>query len=128
MIWQLFDNLPEAESYPLLYDERDGLNVLSDFALADESFANPELVSDRRHRAVIAHYVKDANITPAAIRGLVARHPDTADEAIKRALNRTSFSWEQDGERLLRRFKPDLYERDPLPTPLPTTIATSRRG
>ncbi len=112
----------ESDQIAVIYDELEGLNVFYEYGLVEEAFANPERAAERRHRAAIAELVKEPDVTPLVLRRLVAKYPDTADDAIRRALNLTRFEWEQDGERLIRRFKGDWSERTHLPTPIPTRL------
>lgn len=112
----------ESDRIAVIYDELEGLNVFYEYGLVEDAFANPELATERRHRAAVAELVKDPDVTPLVLHRLIAEYPDTADEAIRRALNLTRFTWEKDGERLLRRFKGDWSGRTHLPTPIPTRL------
>lgn len=112
----------ESDRIAVIYDELEGLNVFYEYGLIEDAFANPELAAERKHRVAIAELVKDPDVTPLALHRLVAKYPDTADEAIRRALNLTHFSWETDGERVLKRYKGDWSEKTHLPTPIPTRL------
>ncbi|MDA0564365.1 hypothetical protein LG943_08500 [Streptomonospora sp. S1-112] len=109
----------EAETTGLIYDPEEGLGVYADFGLAEEAFADPDLVVKRRYRDVISMYVRDETVPPVPIRRLAARDTAKADRVFRTLLNKPNFSWERDGEDLLRRYKPEHYENPPLPLMLP---------
>src|SRR4051812_13093232 len=54
----------EAETLGVVYDELDGLNQYIDFGLIEETFANPSLVRNHKHREVVQIYLKDPSISP----------------------------------------------------------------
>ncbi len=118
-----FTGSRESDRIAVIYDELEGLNVFYEYGLVEEAFANPELAAERQHRAAIAELVKEPEVTPLVLRRLVVKYPDTADDAIRRALNLTRFAWEKDGERLIRRFKGDWSEKTHPPTPIPTRLS-----
>ncbi|MDA2806626.1 hypothetical protein [Nocardiopsis suaedae] len=106
---------PEGEGIALIYDERDGLYYVAGFGLVDELFANPELAADPLRLEDLREYLDDDSVPPSAIRRLVQRHPDTADQVFTAFLGEPEFRWERDGEELLRRWKSSDYEREPVP-------------
>ncbi|MBV2361964.1 hypothetical protein [Streptomonospora nanhaiensis] len=115
----------EAETAGLVYDPEEGLGVYADFGLAEEAFADPDLVVKRRYREVISMYVRDATIPPVPVRRLAARDTAKADRVFRTLLNKPRFSWERDGEDLLRRYKPEHYAHPPLPLMMPPPGYTS---
>lgn len=123
-LWEnLFIGADDDDQVALIYDETEGLNVIYTFGLLDTIFAHPDMVSERRYRTEISRLIKDPEDTPLTLRRLVARHPGTADEVIRRSLNLTRFNWEEDSERLLQRYKPDWVDRVHWPTPVPTNLS-----
>jgi hypothetical protein len=65
-----------------------------------------QLFRDRVHRRRVNCYLKDDSIPPAVFRQL---------------LNEPGFSWERDGEPLLRRHKRAYFERPVYPSVTPTS-------
>ncbi len=109
----------EAETVGLIYDEVDGLNFLAGFGLIQEAFAHPESTSDRRHREAALSYLEDSSISPRLLRRLAEQDPERASRLFQRLLKRPRFSWEQDGEALLRRYKADYFAHPVLPSITP---------
>ncbi|MER6993061.1 hypothetical protein ABT337_27935 [Saccharopolyspora hirsuta] len=106
----------EADSVALIYDEVEGLGHYRDFGRLDELFADPGLARrDRTYLAQLRDYLNDDSISPMPIRRLVQRHPDGADRVFRALLRKPGFSWERDGEDLLRRRKKAHFEREPTP-------------
>lgn len=113
---QLSDEVLEADSIAVIYDEVEGLTLFQDFGYLDALFADPTLVKDRSRLAKLREYLNDDSITPLAFHRLVQRHPDGADLVFRALLRKSSFSWQQDGEKLLRRHKKSFFDREPTPS------------
>ncbi|PKW19248.1 hypothetical protein [Saccharopolyspora spinosa] len=110
------EDLLEAESVALIYDEVEGLNFYRDFGRLDALFADPSLASDRTRIAHLREYLHDESVSPLAIRRLVQRHPDGADPVFRALLSKPGFSWPRDGEKLLRRHKKSYFDQEPTPS------------
>lgn len=106
------EELLEAETVGLVFDEQDGLCYCRDFGRVDAFFQNP---GDAGADGLLG-YLEDDSVEPSAIRHLVRRNPETADAAFQVALGKPGFSWEADGLRLLRRYKRPAMRQDPMPT------------
>jgi hypothetical protein len=124
--------LPEewtsADSVALIYDAEDGLGFYVDYAAARRAFADPDLVRRRPYRDIISAYLREEEISPVPIRRLVAEAgSDAADRVFQNLLKKPRFSWERDGEALLRRYKADWYDNPPLPRVTPSSPALTRR-
>jgi hypothetical protein len=124
--------LPEewttADTVALIYDAEDGLGFYSDFAAARQAFADPSLILRRRYRDVISGYLREEGVSPVPIRRLVAESgPDAASRLFRKLLKKPRFSWERDGEPLLRKYKADWYAQPPLPRVTPASPALSQR-
>jgi len=111
--------LVEADTVGVLYDEVEGLNYLANFGLLQETFANPKLATDREHRQAVVGYLKDPSVSPLALRRLAEPDAERAGRVFQQVLRRPGFSWERDGEALLRRHKADWFERTVLPSVVP---------
>lgn len=110
------EELLDADSVALIYDEVEGLNIFGDFGRLDTLFADPGLARDRTNLARLREWLHDDSVTPLAFRRLVQRHPDGADPVFRALLRKPGFSWSRDGENLLRRHKKSFFDREPLPS------------
>jgi hypothetical protein len=113
---QLPEELLDADSIALVYDEVEGLNYYRDFGHLDDLFADPSLARDRAYLTRLQEYLDDESVSPLAIRRLVQRHPDGADPVFRALLRKPGFCWERDGEKLLRRWKKAYFDREPTPS------------
>ncbi len=113
---QLPDELLDADSVALIYDEIEGLNFFRDFGRLDALFADPTLARDRTTLARLHEYLDDESVSPLAIRRLVQRHPEGADPVFRSLLRKPGFCWSRDGEKLLRRNKKPFFDHEPTPS------------
>jgi hypothetical protein len=115
-IGRLPDDLLDADSVALIYDEVEGLNFYHDFGRLDALFADPAPAGDRTNLALLREWLHDESVSPLAIRRLVGRHPGGADPVFRALLRKPGFSWSRDGEKLLRRHKKSFFDHEPLPS------------
>jgi len=127
---ELTDDLLDAESIGLIYDEEEGLNYFADLGRLDSLYADPRLMRDRGYRSHLRSYLNDDSVSPLAFRRLAQRHPEGVDAVFRALLGKPGFSWERDGETLLRRRKKDFYDREPMPsiTIVPERLAALARA
>jgi hypothetical protein len=118
--------LPEAESVGIICDTEEGIYYFPDFGLLEEAFATPALAAGARHREVVLGYLESEGASPLPLRRLAERDPERATQVFRRVLGRPRFSWERDGEALLRRYKRQYYERPPLPSMVPVSDPVAR--
>jgi hypothetical protein len=116
-----------ADTVAMIYDSEDGLGFYVDFALAQQAFANPNLIRRRRYREVISDYLRGQDVSPVPISRLVESYPDHADRVFQTLLNKPRFSWNRDGKALLRKYKTDWYAEPPIPRVMPVSTALSQR-
>ncbi|MGH2618868.1 MAG: hypothetical protein ACRDJC_26870 [Thermomicrobiales bacterium] len=114
------------ETVGIIYDEVDGLSFYTDFGVVEETFANPALASDRRHRQAVLGYLEDSSITPLPFWRLADRDPERASQVFRRVLKQPSFTWERDGEALLRQHKASDSEKPVLPSVMPVSTRLAR--
>ncbi|MGW7006270.1 hypothetical protein ACWGCW_26505 [Streptomyces sp. NPDC054933] len=124
------EDLLEAETVAVVYDETEGLTYYADFGRLDALFADPALARERDYLAQLREYLNDDSVSPMVIRRLVERHPEGADTVFRKLLRKPTFSWGQDGEELLRHRKKGHFEREPLPsiTPVGARLAALLRA
>ena len=117
---QTLEGLPlallDAESVGLIFGEVEGLCFYEDYGLLDELFGSPSLARSRRYAEHLRRYLRDESVAPMAIRRLVERHPDAADQVFQVVLRKPDFRWTEDGEALLRKRKPEFFATDPQPS------------
>ena len=113
---RLPEELLDADSVALVYDEIEGLGYYRDFGRLDALFADPTQVRDRADLAQLRAYLDDDSVPPLVIRRLVERHPDGADQIFRTLLRKPGFTWSRDGEKLLRREKKSYFDREPVPS------------
>ncbi|MEU7305386.1 hypothetical protein [Streptomyces sp. NPDC007206] len=119
------EELCDADTVAVIFDETEGLCFYADFGHLDALFTDPALARDRTYLSRLRQYLNDDSVAPIAIRRLVQRHPDNADAVFRALLRKPTFTWERDGEDLLRRRKAEHFAREPLPsiTPVGTRLA-----
>ncbi|MFL6122615.1 hypothetical protein [Actinophytocola sp.] len=110
------EDMLEADSVALIYDEVEGLNHYRDFGHLDALFADPALARDRTYLTLLREYLKDESVAPLAIHRLVQRHPDNVDRIFRALLRKPGFTWSRDGEDLLRRHKKAFFDSEPTPS------------
>lgn len=120
------DELTEAATVALIFDESEGLGMVRDYGLVEATFADPALATRRGHREVVLHYLKDRSVSPLPLRRLAERDPERASQVFQRVLKQPRFSWERDGESLLRRYKSSYFTQQPLPSVSVVSEALSR--
>jgi len=117
--------LASAPTVALSCDETEGLMFLANFALVREAFENPGLAADSEHRQAVLGYLKADSISAFPFRRLARADTARASQLFQHLLNKPGFSWERDGEALLRKHKPWCFGAKPQPpvTPLSSELA-----
>jgi hypothetical protein len=118
-------DLASAPTVALACDETEGLVFLANFGLVREAFGDPGLAADSEHRQAVLGYLETDSISALPFRRLAGADTAQASQLFQRVLNKPSFSWERDGEALLRKHKPWCFEAKPQPpvTPLSSELA-----
>jgi hypothetical protein len=118
-------DLASAPTVALAYDETEGLMFLANFALVREAFENPWLAADSEHRQAVLGYLKADSISALPFRRLARADTARASQLFQHLLKKPGFSWERDGEALLRKHKPWCFGAKPQPpvTPLSSELA-----
>ena len=118
-------DLAGAPTVALAYDETEGLMFLANFVLVREAFENPGFAADSEHRQAVLGYLKADSISALPFRRLAGADTARASQLFQHLLKKPSFSWERDGEALLRKHKPWCFGAEPQPpvTPLSSELA-----
>jgi hypothetical protein len=113
-------DLEQAETVGIMFDGVEGLWFLPEYRLVRDVFADPALIAGRRYREAVSGYLKSQSIPPIVLRRLAEQDPDRAGRVLARLLGKPRFTWQRDGEALLRRYNMRFLDRTPLPgvTPL----------
>jgi hypothetical protein len=118
--------LTEAETVGMIYDEEDGLSFWPDLGTLDEAFVNPDLVARGPHRRAVQDYLKSPGVSPVPLRRLAERDPARASRVFAQLLKRPTFSWERDGDALLRERKASYFDQPPIPSIIPVSDKLAR--
>ena len=111
-----------AGSVAIHFVAEEGLSFYPDYDLLEELFRNPALISRRRYREILSGFLRDPDTSPEPLRRLAARDPAKASTVFTRLLKRKrGFTWNTDGEQLLRQRKPRYFDG----TVLPRTVVLS---
>jgi hypothetical protein len=114
------DHVLAADTVAIHFIEGHGLSFYSDYHLIEELFANPALVVRRRYREALSGFLRDPDASPEPLRRLAERDVDKADEVFIKLLSpKRGFSWETDGEAVLRKYKPGYFDGSQLPRSVP---------
>jgi hypothetical protein len=118
-------DLASAPTVALFCDETEGLAFLANFALVQEAFEDPGLAADPEHEEAVLGYLNADSISAQPFRRLAGTDTARASRLFQHLLKKPSFSWERDGEALLRKHKPQCFEAEPQPpvTPLSRELA-----
>jgi hypothetical protein len=113
------DHVLTADSVGIHFVAGEGLSSYPDYHLIEELFSDPRLISRPRYRETLSGFLRDPDSSPDPLRRLAARDPAKASRVFARLLKRKHFSWDTDGEQLLRRSKPRYFDEAPLPRTVP---------
>jgi hypothetical protein len=112
-------DLVASDAVAIIHDEVDGLDLCAEFGLVQEAFADPGLLRHPEYRRRVRDYLDDDTISPVLFARLAARDTGKADEVFRKLLGRKHFDWTIDGEKLMRRRKPQYFEQPRLPSMIP---------
>jgi hypothetical protein len=116
------EDLLDAGSVAVHFVSGVGMTFYPGYDLIEAVFGNPALLSRRRYRDTLSSFLRDPDVSPEPLRRLAARDPAKANAVFAKLLNRKrGFSWDRDGEQLLRQHKPSYFDG----TVLPRTVALS---
>lgn len=115
------EDLHEAATIGVVYDQVDGMGIYADFQMFLDAFMNPGPKATAAQIKVVRSYLNDEGISPVVFRRMAAEHPDGCDRVFRQLLGRPGFSWPADGRALLRKYKKDQADAVPLPRMVPLT-------
>jgi hypothetical protein len=114
------DDILAASSVAIHFAAGEGLSFYPGYHLLEELFSDPALISRRRYRETLSGFLRDSGTSPEPLRRLAARDPAKASTVFTKLLNRKrGFSWDTQGEQLLRQHKPSYFDGTLLPRTVP---------
>jgi hypothetical protein len=120
------DDLLTADHVAIHFVPGEGLSFYPDFHLIEEAFARPALLSRRRYRDAVTGLLRDPDTSPDPLRQLAARDLSKANAVFEKLLKRKrGFSWETEGEALLRQHKPGYFDGSQFPRTVPLSKTLS---
>lgn len=81
----------------------------------ENAHRNPPTDANSTAALHVRGYVEDPSIPAYVLKDLAEKHPTTVDALYRTVLSSPVFEWKNDGEKLLRRHKPDSYRNVELP-------------
>ena len=103
--------LTTARTVGVFYDEVEGLGYYENFGDVRAAFVDE--VPTASSLQMVREYLEDEDTSPMPLLRCVHDHPDRADAVFAQALGRPGFSWQRDGDALLRRHKAEYLDQSP---------------
>lgn len=107
--------LTESDDVGLYHHPVKGLSFLVHYRLVEDAHRNPPTDADSPAAFHVLGYVEDPSIPAYVLEDLAEKYPSTVDSLYRTALSSPGFNWKNDGEKLLRRHKPESYRNMELP-------------
>jgi hypothetical protein len=109
-----------ADTVAIHFVEGHGMCFYPNYHMLDELFTDPALVVRGDYREALSDFLRDPDTSPEPLRRLAERDVDKATEVFVKLLSpKRGFSWEADGEALLRKYKPGYFDGSQLPRTVP---------
>jgi hypothetical protein len=112
-------DLVASEAVAVTHDEIEGLGLYAEFGMIEEAFADPSLLRHPDYRRRVRDYLDDPTVPPLLFERMAARDPQRTSQVFCKLLGRKHFDWAIDGEKLMRRRKPDYFDQPRLPCVVP---------
>ncbi|MGK2880913.1 MAG: hypothetical protein ACSLE6_09030 [Mycobacterium sp.] len=110
-----------SEEVAVTHDEIEGLGIYAEFGMVNEAFADPSLLRHPDYRRRVRDYLDDPTVSPLLFARMAARDLACTNQVFRKLLVRNNFDWAIDGEKLMRRRKPDYFDHAPLPRVVPVS-------
>ena len=114
-------DLVASDAVAVTHDEVEGMGLYAEFGLIEEAFADPSLLRHPEYRRRVRDYLDDDTISPLLFERMAARDPARTNQVFRKLLGRRHFDWAIDGEKLMRRRKPDYFDQPRLPRIVPVS-------
>ncbi|WP_406274179.1 hypothetical protein OH799_00655 [Nocardia sp. NBC_00881] len=115
----LSEAITGSDDVTLIFDEVDGLSFYVNYATVRAVFADPDLVDEPPYRDAVVTYLHNDAFPPVPLARLAAAYPHNASRLFAKLLRKPDFSWERDGDNVLRKAKARWYAGPRLPRVVP---------
>ena len=112
-------DLVASDAVAVTHDEVEGMGLYGGFGPVEQAFADPSLLRHPDYRRRVRDYLDDDTVSPLLFVRMAARDPERTNQLFRKLLGRKHFDWAIDGEKLMRRRKPDYFEQPRLPRVVP---------
>ncbi len=115
-----------ADTVGAIFDEKEGINFYTNFALFLEAFERPELAQDREHREALWGYLKSASVSTLPFRRVAEMFPANCESVLGGLVGNPRFRLGTDFENLMRRYKKAWIKKTVYPFVMPVETDMSQ--
>jgi hypothetical protein len=119
-------DLVASDAVAVTHDVVEGMALYAEFGTIEEAFADPSLLRHPDYRRRVRDYLDDDAVSPLLFARMAARDPERTNQVFRKLLGRKHFDWAIDGEKLMRRRKPDYFDEPRLPRIVPVSDKLAR--
>jgi hypothetical protein len=112
-------DLVASDAVAVTHDEVEGLGLYAEFGMIEEAFDDPSLLRHPDYRRRVRDYLDDPTVSPVLFERIAAPDPERTNQVFRKLLGREHFDWALDGEKLMRRRKPDYFDQPRWPCIVP---------
>jgi hypothetical protein len=112
-------DLVASDAVAVTHDEVEGMGLYAEFGPIEQAFADPSLLRHPDYRRRLRDYLDDDTVSPLLFERMAARDPERTNQVFRKLLGRKNFDWSIGGEKLMRRRKPEHFDRPCLPRIVP---------
>jgi hypothetical protein len=112
-------DLVASDAVAVTHDVIEGLGLYAEFRLIEEAFADPSLLCHPDYRRRVRDYLDDDTVPPLLFERMAKCDPERTNQVFRKLLGRKHFDWAINGEKLMRRRKPDYFDQPRLPRVVP---------
>ncbi|HET7667033.1 MAG TPA: hypothetical protein VFK56_13385 [Mycobacterium sp.] len=121
-------DLVASDAVAVTHDEIEGLGMYAQFGMIEEAFADPSLLRHPNYRRGVRDYLDDPTVSPLLFVRMAARDLERTNQVFRKLLGRKHFDWTVDGDKLMRRCKPDYFDQPRLPHIVPLSEKLARHA
>lgn len=119
-------DLVASDAVAVTHDVVEGMGLCAEFGMIEEAFADPSLLRHPDYRRRVRDYLDDHTVSPLLFVRMAARDPERTNQVFRKLLGRKHFDWAIDGEKLMRRRKPEYFDQPRLPRIVPVSDKLAR--
>lgn len=110
-----FAELVDSDDVAMVHHPVKGIGFYTHYAEVEGAHRHPPENSDAPGIEAVRSYLDDETIPAYLLQSLAEAFPDTVDELYQMVLDRSGFSWQDDGDALLREYKAASYAEGDIP-------------